>query len=143
VATDRPPALDSAALLATLPGASPRLRELLERRLEVEEWEREWRAAHAEYAAPAPPARAAPPAPAPASPPVPAPAPGEPEYLDVRQAARLLGTSVRSLEGMRRRGTGPAYVRHGKRVRYRRSDLLQGTVQNTGQGKPSKPGDGT
>jgi hypothetical protein len=66
---------------------------------------------------------------------------GQAEFLDVRAAAALLGTTPKALEGMRRRGTGPAYVRHGKRVRYRRADLLS-TVQETVQGVPSKPPNG-
>lgn len=70
-------------------------------------------------------------APAPASPPERAPAPAA-EYLDTREAAALLGVSVKTLEGLRRRGGGPPFVRVGKVVRYRRAELertVQGTVQ--------------
>jgi hypothetical protein len=117
--------------------------ELIERRLEDEDEERQYLWARDQYSAPSPvaaPAEALPPAPAvaPASPPAPASAPAEAEFLDAREAADLLGTTVKGLEGLRRRGTGPAYIQLGKRIRYRRADLLR-TVQETVQGKPSKP----
>lgn len=38
-------------------------------------------------------------------------------------AAALLGLSVRTLEGWRYKGQGPAYVKIGGRVRYRHQDL--------------------
>jgi hypothetical protein len=50
-------------------------------------------------------------------------APELPEYLDAKEAAALLGVSVKRLQGMRARGKGPPFVRVGRRVRYRRSDL--------------------
>lgn len=42
----------------------------------------------------------------------------EPEYVGTREAARLLGVSPRTLEGLRARGEGPPCVRIGKAVRY-------------------------
>lgn len=48
---------------------------------------------------------------------------GIPEYLTTREAAKLLGVTVGGLEGMRANGIGPKYVKVGRRVRYRPSDL--------------------
>lgn len=42
----------------------------------------------------------------------------EPEYVGTREAARLLGVSPRTLEGLRMRGAGPSHIRVGKRVLY-------------------------
>lgn len=50
-------------------------------------------------------------------------APAPPEYLDTRAAAALLGVSVKTLEALRSRGTGPPFVRVGRSVRYRLEDL--------------------
>lgn len=58
------------------------------------------------------------------APPNDTPAPAEPEYLDTKQAAALLGVSVKGLEGLRARGTGPPFLRVGRHIRYRRADLL-------------------
>ena len=41
-----------------------------------------------------------------------------PRFLTTREAAEMLGTTPRALDAMRRRGTGPAYVLVGRRVRY-------------------------
>ena len=46
------------------------------------------------------------------------PAAASPRYLSTREAAEMLGTTPRALDAMRRRGTGPAYVLVGRRVRY-------------------------
>jgi hypothetical protein len=35
----------------------------------------------------------------------------------------LLSLTVKGLEGMRAKGTGPKFLRVGGRIRYRRSDL--------------------
>jgi excisionase family DNA binding protein len=40
------------------------------------------------------------------------------------QAADLLNLSVRTLQAWRTQGLGPAFVRAGRAIRYRRSDLL-------------------
>jgi hypothetical protein len=45
--------------------------------------------------------------------------------LDVRAAARLIGLSVATLAKMRCLGGGPPFVKAGRRVLYRRGDLLQ------------------
>jgi hypothetical protein len=47
-----------------------------------------------------------------------------PEYLTRKEAALLLGCSVKGLEGMRKKGTGPRFVQIGGCIRYRRSDLV-------------------
>ena len=39
-------------------------------------------------------------------------------------AAEMLGCSVAALRKWRRRGSGPAYVKVGRLVRYRETDLL-------------------
>ena len=49
--------------------------------------------------------------------------PATPEYLTTRQAAELLGLSVKGLEAMRARGDGPRYIRVGHRVRYPASEF--------------------
>ncbi len=43
--------------------------------------------------------------------------------LDQKQAAQLLGLSVRTLERHRLEGTGPTFVRLGRLVRYRAADI--------------------
>jgi hypothetical protein len=47
------------------------------------------------------------------------------------QASDLLFLSVRTLQTWRSRGCGPAYVRAGRAVRYRRHDLLSWIDLNT------------
>lgn len=44
--------------------------------------------------------------------------------LTERQAAGFLNLSVRTLQGWRIRGGGPAYVKCGRAVRYRRCALV-------------------
>lgn len=43
--------------------------------------------------------------------------------LNQKQAARVLGISVRTLERHRVAGTGPRWARLGRLVRYQQSDL--------------------
>jgi predicted DNA-binding transcriptional regulator AlpA len=43
--------------------------------------------------------------------------------LSQKQAARILGLSVRTLERHRVAGTGPRFARLGRLIRYRQSDL--------------------
>jgi len=43
--------------------------------------------------------------------------------LDQREAAKILGVSVRTLERHRVTGTGPRFCRLGRLVRYREGDL--------------------
>jgi hypothetical protein len=45
------------------------------------------------------------------------------QFLNVRQAARWLGLAVKTLESWRGAGSGPAFHRFGRALRYRRSDL--------------------
>jgi hypothetical protein len=45
------------------------------------------------------------------------------EYLTTRQAAALLGVSVKGLEALRARGEGPSFIRVGHAVRYATTDL--------------------
>lgn len=54
--------------------------------------------------------------------------------LTQKDAARLLGLSVRTLERHRHAGTGPAYVRLGHLIRYRQNDVaawLEGNLRNS------------
>jgi hypothetical protein len=52
--------------------------------------------------------------------------PALPEYMDTKEAARLLGVTVKGLEAMRARGEGPPFIRVGRRVRYAAADLRRG-----------------
>jgi predicted DNA-binding transcriptional regulator AlpA len=45
--------------------------------------------------------------------------------LNQGQAAHLLGLSVRTLERHRVTGTGPHFIKLGRLVRYRKSDLAR------------------
>ncbi len=47
------------------------------------------------------------------------------------QAADLLSLSVRTLQAWRTRAFGPAYVRAGRAIRYRRRDLFAWMDANT------------
>jgi hypothetical protein len=47
------------------------------------------------------------------------------------QAADLLSLSVRTLQAWRTRAFGPAFVRAGRAIRYRRRDLLDWAQANT------------
>ena len=47
------------------------------------------------------------------------------------QAAEALSLSVRTLQAWRPRGAGPAFVRAGRAIRYRRRDLLAWMDANT------------
>lgn len=81
-------------------------------------------ALHAEAVAALEDAGGTPPDAAPATA-VPAPLPAPGDYLTTREAAALLGLSVRGLEAMRKRGQGPPYKRIGRAVRYLRADLTK------------------
>jgi predicted DNA-binding transcriptional regulator AlpA len=50
--------------------------------------------------------------------------------IDPKQAAPILGLSVRTLERHRLAGTGPRYVRLGRLVRYRQQDLVDFVDRN-------------
>jgi predicted DNA-binding transcriptional regulator AlpA len=45
-------------------------------------------------------------------------------------AARVLCLSVRTLQAWRSKGTGPPFVRVGRAVRYRRSDIVDWIAAN-------------
>jgi len=47
------------------------------------------------------------------------------------QAAHLLNLSVRTLQAWRLRGIGPAFVRAGRAIRYRRDDIIDWIAANT------------
>lgn len=49
-------------------------------------------------------------------------------------AAEMLGLSTRTLQSWRIGGSGPAYVRAGRAIRYRRRDLLAWIDANTIRG---------
>jgi excisionase family DNA binding protein len=53
------------------------------------------------------------------------PAPLPPALLDDVQAARFLSLGRRTLQNWRVIGGGPAFIRVGRSVRYRQSDLEQ------------------
>jgi predicted DNA-binding transcriptional regulator AlpA len=48
---------------------------------------------------------------------------GCPEIATPAQVAKLTGTTVGTLASWRWRGMGPAYVRMGRSIRYRREDV--------------------
>ena len=50
-------------------------------------------------------------------------APPEKLVVNTKQAADMLGMSVRFLEVLRYQGGGPAFVKLGERVRYRVQDI--------------------
>jgi hypothetical protein len=47
------------------------------------------------------------------------------------QAADLLNLSSRTLQAWRVKGTGPAFIRAGRAIRYRRRDLISWIEANT------------
>ena len=51
--------------------------------------------------------------------------------LNQKQAARVLGLSVRTLERHRVWGTGPRFVRLGRLIRYREYDLKEWVDRNS------------
>jgi len=57
--------------------------------------------------------------------------------LTEAQAADYLKLSIRTLQAWRIRGVGPAFVRAGRSVRYRRYDLLVWIKQQTVQSAQS------
>ena len=50
-------------------------------------------------------------------------APANFNYLKPREAAVYLGSAVSTLAKLRVRGDGPVFLRLGKSIRYRKSDL--------------------
>jgi predicted DNA-binding transcriptional regulator AlpA len=59
--------------------------------------------------------------------------------LSQKQAARIVGLSVRTLERHRLAGTGPRYARLGRLIRYQESDLAE-WVRNSLRTSTSQPG---
>jgi predicted DNA-binding transcriptional regulator AlpA len=66
----------------------------------------------------------------------------EENLLTEIRAAEVVSLSVKTLQAWRLRGVGPAYVKAGKAVRYRRADLLAWieahTISPEGVAVPSK-----
>lgn len=58
--------------------------------------------------------------------------------LNEIQAASLLNLSSRTLQAWRLTGTGPAFVRAGRAIRYRRQDLVAWIDANICQPVPSR-----
>jgi excisionase family DNA binding protein len=54
------------------------------------------------------------------------------------QAAELLNLSSRTLQAWRVKGVGPAFVRAGRAIRYRRHDLLTWVEANTVASLPAE-----
>jgi predicted DNA-binding transcriptional regulator AlpA len=52
------------------------------------------------------------------------------------QAADLLRMSSRTLQSWRGKGVGPPFIRAGRAIRYRRSDVLSWATENTVKPKP-------
>lgn len=50
--------------------------------------------------------------------------PADKPFLTTREAAAWLGLTKNTLEKMRVNGTGPAYRKHGRYVRYHHEDLV-------------------
>lgn len=52
------------------------------------------------------------------------------------QAADLLGMSSRTLQAWRGQGVGPPFIRAGRAIRYRRSDVMSWATEKTVKPKP-------
>ena len=62
------------------------------------------------------------------------------ELVDQKEAARLFGVSVRTMEAWRLSGRSPVYLKVGRQVRYRRSDL-EAWLDGRKRRSTSDPGD--
>jgi hypothetical protein len=58
------------------------------------------------------------------------------------QAADLLRMSSRTLQAWRGQGVGPPFIRAGRAIRYRRSDVMSWATENTIKPKPPLANDG-
>lgn len=58
-----------------------------------------------------------------------------PTLMTQGQAAKYLGKSVQWFERCRWAGEGPTYIKIGRSVRYRATDLIEYLEQNTVQGE--------
>lgn len=58
--------------------------------------------------------------------------PGDPEALLTEiEASDVLSLSSRTLQAWRVQSTGPAFIRAGRAIRYRRRDLMQWIAEQT------------
>ena len=64
---------------------------------------------------------------------------GDDTLLSEVQASDLLFLSVRTLQTWRCKGIGPAFVKAGRAVRYRRADLLAWIDLNTVRSVTARP----
>jgi excisionase family DNA binding protein len=71
----------------------------------------------------------------------PRPADEAPEYLTTREAAALLGVSVRTLEALRAEGRGPSFVRCGRAVRYPRAAIASAVQSPSSAASATPSGD--
>lgn len=55
-------------------------------------------------------------------------------FLNTEQAAFYLGLSARKMQAMRRSGTGPAFRRHSRYIRYHIDDLDAWSEESGGRG---------
>jgi hypothetical protein len=53
------------------------------------------------------------------------------EAVDTQEAARITGRPASTLETLRVRGGGPAFIQHARKVTYRRRDLLEWLAAGT------------
>lgn len=56
--------------------------------------------------------------------------PGLEPLLTESEAAKILGVSIAWLQRERWKGTGPAYIRHGRAIRYAPADLRRWIADN-------------
>jgi len=61
------------------------------------------------------------------------------DFLNTRQAAKLVGLAPNTLEIWRLRGCGPKYIKFGRAVRYRLTDLETYIQEQTRQSTSEKP----
>jgi helix-turn-helix protein len=64
---------------------------------------------------------------------------GDDALLSEVQVSDLLFISVRTLQTWRSQGSGPAFVRAGRAIRYRRGDLLGWVAANRVVPSPARP----
>lgn len=62
-------------------------------------------------------------------------------YLNTAQAAHYLGVCARTLERMRKNGSGPEFSYHGNAARYHIDELIAWSKQHRGRrrGDPTQP----
>lgn len=66
--------------------------------------------------------------------------------LSPAEASLLTGLALKTLEGMRVSGTGPAFMKLGRKIQYRLADVLSfmaaNTFQNTREARTARAGGG-